>query len=271
MARIHHESRRRQRTGARWPSVTKRSRGEVRQHRAARSPSALAVRTPTLSLILSPLKPVGYPPCRYRQVTRDPKHFPAGGQQVETQRGGEQVAGELRHTGHRFVPTLRYRRLTPLYDALLRVTMRESTFRRVMVEQLELRGGLRVLDLGCGTGSLALLIKQLHPDVEVVGIDADPDVLDIARAKAAAAGLEVELIHGGIDALAAPDSSFNRVVSSLVFHHLKLGVKRVALREAHRVLREQGSYCLADWDPMSSPWLRAMFLPGPALDGRENT
>lgn len=170
-----------------------------------------------------------------------------------------------------FVRALRFRRLTPVYDALLRLTTREGAFRRMVVEHLQLRGGLRVLDLGCGTGSLALLIKRLHPHVEVVGIDADPDVLAIARAKAAVAGLEVELIEGGIDAVAAPDSSFDRVVSSLVFHHLKRGVKCAALREAHRVLREQGSFHLADWGPMSSPWLRAMFLPVRVLDGREST
>lgn len=168
-----------------------------------------------------------------------------------------------------FVPALGFRRLTPLYDLVLRLALREATFRRMVVERLDLRDGQRVLDLGCGTGSLALLIKRLHPRVEVVGIDADPDVLAIARSKAAAAGLEVQLVHGSVDAIRLPDATFDRVVSSLVFHHLKRDVKRAATDEAYRVLRDGGSFCLADWGPMPTPLLRAMFLPVRLLDGLE--
>jgi ubiquinone/menaquinone biosynthesis C-methylase UbiE len=69
--------------------------------------------------------------------------------------------------------------------------MPESKFKKRLVEQADIRENHRVLDLGCGTGTLTILIKKTHPNTEVVGLDGDQKVLDIARAKAAKA--EVEL------------------------------------------------------------------------------
>jgi SAM-dependent methyltransferase len=168
-----------------------------------------------------------------------------------------------------FVPALGHRRLTPIYDRVVGMSIRYAAFHRLVVGRMQLREGLSVMDLGCGTGSLALGIKRRFPGVEVVGVDIDPDVLAIARHKAAGAGLDVELIQGGTDRLGFPDASFDRVVSSLVFHHLERDVKRATLREARRVLRPQGTFCLADWGPMPSRLLRAMFLPVRLLDGLE--
>jgi SAM-dependent methyltransferase len=156
-----------------------------------------------------------------------------------------------------------------LYDRLVGMSARYAAVHRMVVARMELRDGLRILDLGCGTGTLALAIKRAFPNVEVVGVDIDPDVLAIARSKAAAAGLDIELIQGSIDRLDFPDAGFDRVVSSLVFHHLDRDVKRSALGEARRVLRPPGSFCLADWGPMPSRLLRAMFLPVRLLDGLE--
>lgn len=170
---------------------------------------------------------------------------------------------------HGFVPALGFRRLTPLYDRIVGMSIRYDAFQRMVVERMQLRPGLRILDLGCGTGSLALRIKRLYPGVEVVGIDLDPDVLAIARTKAIAAGLRLELVQGGIENLGVLDANFDRVVSSLVFHHLGRDTKVAALNQAFRILRPGGSFCLADWGPMTSPMLRAQFLPVRLLDGWE--
>lgn len=63
---------------------------------------------------------------------------------------------------------------------------RESTFKPKLVEQARIEKGQRVLDLGCGTATLSILIKKTNPEAEVVGLDADPKILDIAKSKAGA-------------------------------------------------------------------------------------
>ena len=75
----------------------------------------------------------------------------------------------------------------PLYDPIVKLLGGDAA-RKALLEQAALRPGQRVLDVGCGTGTLATLIKQLYPDVEVVGLDPDPKALARARRKAARAG-----------------------------------------------------------------------------------
>lgn len=69
-----------------------------------------------------------------------------------------------------YVPALAYDRLTPFYDAVMRYTMREKTFKIRLIEQAGIQPGHRVLDLGCGTATLTLMVKAAHPDAEVVGL-----------------------------------------------------------------------------------------------------
>ena len=86
--------------------------------------------------------------------------------------------------------------LTPLYDPLLRWVMREEQFKRHLIRQAQFAPGQRVLDLGCGTTTLTILIKQIHPGAMVVGLDGDPKVLEISRAKARRARVEIVLDEG---------------------------------------------------------------------------
>jgi ubiquinone/menaquinone biosynthesis C-methylase UbiE len=104
-----------------------------------------------------------------------------------------------------------------------------------------------VLDLGCGTGGLALLIKRLHPHVEVVGLDPDPQALARARRKAARAGVTLQLEQGFGDALPYPDASFDRVLSAFVLHHVPVEEKEPTLREVRRVLTPEGALHLLDF------------------------
>jgi len=170
-----------------------------------------------------------------------------------------------------YIPALRYDWLTPLYDPLIRGTLRESTFKRQLVKQARLEGGRRVLDLGCGTGTLALLIKSHHPKADVFGLDADPKVLEVARAKAAKAGLSIRLDHGMAFELPYPDVSFDRVISSLLFHHLTRGNKERTLREVFRVLRPGGELHVADWGKAQNQLMRMAFVLVQLLDGLETT
>ena len=91
---------------------------------------------------------------------------------------------------------------------------------RVLEGEASPEGGLRILDLGCGTGTLTVALARRAPSgSSVTGLDGDSDVLERARAKAQADDVEVELVRGLADSLPFPEGSFDRVVSSLVFHH----------------------------------------------------
>ncbi|HZB10018.1 MAG TPA: class I SAM-dependent methyltransferase, partial [Rubrobacter sp.] len=98
-----------------------------------------------------------------------------------------------------------------------------------------------------GTGNLAILIKRLHPDAEVVGIDPDPKALARAQRKAGREALSVQLDRGFAEELPYPDAFFDRVLSALMFHHLGPEEKEKTLDEARRVLKPDGSLHLLDF------------------------
>ena len=170
-----------------------------------------------------------------------------------------------------YIPALKYRLLTSLYDPLLYWVLRESKFKRCLVEQAGIESGHQVLDLGCGTGTLALLIKRTQQEAEVVGLDGDPKVLEIAKAKVARSGQEITMDYGMAFDLPYPDDSFDRVLSSLLFHHLTRENKVRTLTEVFRVLRPGGQLHLADWGKPSNISMRIAFLSVQMLDGFETT
>jgi ubiquinone/menaquinone biosynthesis C-methylase UbiE len=147
----------------------------------------------------------------------------------------------------KYVPALSWKVLTPFYDALFKWTMREELFKGRLIEQAQIRSGQRVLDLGCGTGTLTIMVKQAHFDSEVIGLDGDPQILEIARYKAAQAGASITFDEGMAYQLSYPDASFDRVLSSMVFHHLTTQDKQKTLAEIYRVLKADGELHLVDF------------------------
>ena len=111
---------------------------------------------------------------------------------------------------------------------------------RSLLEQAQLQPGHAVLDVGCGTGTLAVLLKRRYPTVDVVALDPDPDALAIAQRKAARAAVEIRFIRGFADVLSYQDVSFDRVFSSMMFHHLRKDERSPALAEIRRVLKPGG-------------------------------
>ncbi len=136
--------------------------------------------------------------------------------------------------------------LLPLYDPFVRVLGGDST-RTELLAQATIRPNDRILDIGCGTGTLVIRIKRRHPDVEVVGLDPDPKALARGRRKAARAAVSVQFDQGFSDELPYPAASFDRVFSSFMFHHLRPDERGRTLREVHRVLKPDGALHLLDF------------------------
>ncbi len=171
----------------------------------------------------------------------------------------------------RYVPALGFRWLTPLYDTVLRVTTRERTFKQALLDQAGLAPGQDVLDLACGTGTLTLWAKQKVPGLRLAGLDGDADVLARARAKAQAAGVEIAFDEGLSTSLPYPDRRFDRVLSSLFFHHLDRDAKQRTLAQAFRVLKPGGELHVADWGRAANWLMRGAYFAIQLLDGFDNT
>ena len=158
----------------------------------------------------------------------------------------------------RFIPAAGADWLLPLYDPFVRLLVREKRVRGRLLEAAELGAGTRVLDLGCGTGSLVRMLKRRHPSARVAAIDPDPKALARARAKLARAGAEVAFEQGFADALPYESAAFDRVLSSLMFHHLTAPEKDAALREAYRVLAPGGTLHVLDFTETRGAGLHAL-------------
>jgi len=171
----------------------------------------------------------------------------------------------------RYVPALGFRWLTPFYDAVVRLTTRERTFKQALLEQAGLSSGQEVLDLACGTGTLTIWAKQRMPGLRLTGLDGDAEVLARARAKAQAAGLAIAFDEGFSTSLPHPDNCLDRVLSSLFFHHLDRDSKQRTLAQVFRVLKPGGELHVADWGRAANPLMRAAFVSIQLLDGFDNT
>lgn len=171
-----------------------------------------------------------------------------------------------------YVPALGFEWLTPFYDAVVGATTREGAFKRALIDQARIEPGHEVLDLASGTGTLAIWIRQQEPRSTVTGIDGDPAILSIARRKAERAGVAIRFDHGLSCALPYEDAQFDRVVSSLFFHHLDWNNKQRTAKELLRVLKPGAELHVADWGAPGRALMRGLFrLSIQLLDGYRNT
>lgn len=146
-----------------------------------------------------------------------------------------------------FIPALGRDVFTPVYDLGIRLTMPERRFKLRVIESAHLVPGMRVLDVGCGTGTLLVLAAEAVPGAVLIGVDVDDRILEHARRKIAIRGLPIQLERASATELPYADGSFERVLSTLAFHHLTREEKARAFAEVHRVLRPGGELHLGDF------------------------
>lgn len=172
-----------------------------------------------------------------------------------------------------FVPALGKSGSLDRYDAAIALMTREKRWRSDLLRFAEPRPGERIVDIGCGTGTFAIALKQSAPESIVLAVDPDPAVLEIARAKVEVADTEIRWFEAmgdeldGIDALRQCD----KIVSSLVLHQCPMAVKEAIAAQMFRLLRPGGTLFIADYGEQRSLLMRMLFRQIQLLDGFEYT
>jgi ubiquinone/menaquinone biosynthesis C-methylase UbiE len=152
----------------------------------------------------------------------------------------------MESTQRAYLPAAGHDIFLPFYDPFVRLLGGDKA-RRTLLDQAAIQPGHRVLDIGCGTGTMVLLIKQRHPQAQVIGLDPDPKALARANRKVQRARVPAQLDQGYADTLPYADGTFDRVLSSFMFHHLPAEQKLRAFRETNRVLKPGGSFHMLDF------------------------
>ncbi|MEO8392390.1 MAG: methyltransferase domain-containing protein [Chloroflexota bacterium] len=141
------------------------------------------------------------------------------------------------------------------YDTLVNLLTlgRENKLRKETIRLASIRTGEAVLDVGCGTGSLTRLAKAAVGNLGAVyGIDAAPEMIEVAQRKAFQQHSDVQFKTALIEALPFPDATFDVVLSSMMFHHLPDDLKLQGLTEILRVLKPEGRLLVVDMQRASN-------------------
>lgn len=172
---------------------------------------------------------------------------------------------------NKYIPALKYHWLTNFYDWLICNFFPEKEFKSALLKQANILDGHAVLDFGCGTATLTIMAKQNQPLAKLTGVDVDEKILSIAREKLKKTknGIQIDKYDG--DVLPYRDSSFDRVITSLVFHHLTKEQKENSLKEIKRVLKPDGELHIADWGKAENFLMRFLFFFIQLLDGFKTT
>lgn len=133
------------------------------------------------------------------------------------------------------------------YDLLIRIFTREQAWRPDLIKRVAPAPGQNILEVGCGTGTLAVAIKQAEPSAHVSAIDPDGDVLELARSKAAATRTKIDFRRGFLDQAGFQPDSLDTVYCSLVLHQVPTQVKAELVNQMIALLRPGGRLHIADY------------------------
>jgi len=153
-------------------------------------------------------------------------------------------------------------RWAPYYDLAVNLTTlgHARLLRKLTVDNALIKPGDSVLDVGCGTGEVTLLAKIRAKNGKVYGIDPAPEMITVARKKAARKNLDIDFRLGVIEALPFHDGSMDVVTSSLMMHHLPEDLKVRGLAEIYRVLKPGGRLLIADFMRPTGSFVNHLFI-----------
>jgi ubiquinone/menaquinone biosynthesis C-methylase UbiE len=153
-------------------------------------------------------------------------------------------------------------RWAPYYDFAVNITTlgQARRLRKMTVDQTLIKPGDTVLDVGCGTGEVTLLAKVRAKNGNVYGIDPAPEMIAVARKKAARKGLDIDFRVGVIESLPFPDASLDVVTSSLMMHHLPENLQVRGVAEIYRILKPGGRLLIADFMRPTGSFLNHLFI-----------
>ena len=171
-----------------------------------------------------------------------------------------------------YIPALKYHWMTRFYDPLIQWGMQEKKFKTHLIKQATLQPNETIMDLACGTGTLALLIQQSQPGVQVIGVDADPEILSIAKEKIKETQVNnITFEEGFSDKLPFSNNLFHHIFTSLFIHHLTLEIKKKTFEEVYRTLKSGGQFHIIDFEKPQNWLMRVAFFSIQFLDGFETT
>lgn len=170
-----------------------------------------------------------------------------------------------------YIPALKYNWLTVFYDRLLNTFLREQTFKSRLIESIRSSNPKHILDIGCGTATLSLMMEGAFPEACVTGLDGDDKILVIAKRKGLESQSKIRFVQAMSYAIPVSAGLFDVVTSSLMLHHLNAEDKTKTLKEVYRVLQPNGTIAIADWGKPSNFIMRIVFYLVQFLDGFETT
>ncbi|NJN08241.1 MAG: methyltransferase domain-containing protein [Richelia sp. RM2_1_2] len=149
------------------------------------------------------------------------------------------------------------------YDAITQYALppNETWVRQALIDGVRVKPR-RILDLGCGTGSTTLMLKQAWTDAEVIGLDLSPYMLLRSFHKSQSANLNIQWQQGNAENTYFPDATFDLVTASLLFHETPSTAVEAILRECFRLLVAGGQVLILDGNQKTLrqlEWLNNIF------------
>lgn len=171
--------------------------------------------------------------------------------------------------GNDFNPALHYRVLTPFYDRLFKCFLLEIKIRKTLIDQITIENNQTLIDLGCGTATLTVQLAETFKNSTLIGIDADKEILAIARNKKQLANLQFAI--GNCTQLNFENQTIDAVVASFLFCNLSDEDKQKTIAEVKRILKIGGGFYITEWGKPDSFIAAAGFYLLQLLGGFANT